>query len=194
MNQLILKIPATASLSSAQFYDLCRANPEWALERTAQGDLVIMPPTGGETGARNAKLLIHLGIWNEQSQLGVVFDSSTGFHLPNGADRAPDVAWVHRDRWAALTPEQREKFPPLAPDFVIELMSLSDRLPDAQTKMQEYIENGVQLAWLLNRKDQQVEVYRPSSPPDILTAPSQLSGESILPGFVLSLENFWAAP
>lgn len=123
MPQSILRMPATATFTSDQFYDLCRANPDWKLERNAQGDLVVMAPTGGETGSRNADLLIRLGIWNEQSKLGVVFDSSTGFHLPNGADRSPDVSWVQSDRWNALTPQQREKFPPLAPDFVIELMS-----------------------------------------------------------------------
>lgn len=150
-----------------------------------------MAPTGGETGSRNANLLIQLGIWNEQTQLGVVFDSSTGFHLPNGADRSPDVAWVQRDRWSALTPEQREKFPPLAPDFVIELMSPSDGLADAQAKMQEYLDNGVQLGWLFNRKAKQVEIYRPGQTKEVLQQPSQLNGDSILPNFVLKLDQFW---
>lgn len=124
-------MPTTVPVTSEQFYDLCQVNPAWKLERTAQGDLVIAAPTGGETGARNANLLIRLGVWNEQYQLGVVFDSSTGFHLPNGADRSPDIAWVKKQRWDALTPLQREKFPPLAPDFVMELMSPTDNLADA---------------------------------------------------------------
>jgi Uma2 family endonuclease len=191
MTQSILRMPATATLTSDQFYDLCRVNPDWKLERTAQGDLVVMAPTGGETGARNANLLIRLGIWNEQSQLGVVFDSSTGFHLPNGADRSPDVAWVKQDRWNALTPQQREKFPVLAPDFVIELMSPSDDLSEAQAKMQEYLDNGVQLGWLLNRKTKQVEIYQSGQPKEVLQQPNQLFGDPILPNFVLSLDSFW---
>ncbi len=191
MTQSILRMPATALFTSDQFYDLCRANPDWKLERTSQGDLVVMAPTGGETGARNANLLIRLGVWNEQSKLGVVFDSSTGFHLPNGADRSPDIAWVTRERWEALTPQQRETFPPLAPDFVMELMSPTDSLVDAQAKMEEYLENGVRLGWLLNRKAKQVEIYRSDTPTEILQRPNQLSGESVLPDFVLSLDGFW---
>ena len=186
-----LRMPATATLTAEQFYDLCRANPDWKLERTAQGDLVIMAPTGGETGACNASLSARVVIWNEQSQLGVVFDSSTGFQLPNGANRSPDVAWVKRNRWDALTPQQREKFPPLAPDFVIELMSPSDNLADVQAKMQEYRDNGVQLGWLLNRQAKQVEVYRPGQPPEVLQQPSQLRGDPLLPGFVLVVESLW---
>ncbi len=191
MPQSILRMPATAPLTSAQFYDLCRANPDWKLERTAQGDLVIMAPTGGETGSRNANLLIRLGIWNEQSKLGVVFDSSTGFHLPNGADRSPDVAWVKRDRWNALTLQQREKFPPLAPDFVMELMSPTDNRTEAQAKMQEYRENGVQLGWLFDRKAKQVEIYRPGCPQEVLPQPHQLLGDPTLPNFILKLDGFW---
>jgi Uma2 family endonuclease len=187
----ILKMPATAGFTADQFYDLCRANPEWKLERTAYGDLVVMAPTGGETGTRNANLLIRLGIWNEQSQLGIVFDSSTGFHLPNGADRSPDVAWVRRDRWDALTPQQREKFPPLAPDFVMELMSPSDNLAEAQAKMQEYRENGVQMGWLFNRTAKLVEIYRPEQPMDVLQQPAKISGSPVLPNFILSLDGFW---
>jgi Uma2 family endonuclease len=184
-------MPATATLTSDQFYDLCRANPDWKLERTVNGDLVVMAPTGGETGARNANLLIRLGVWNEQTQLGVVFDSSTGFHLPNGADRSPDVAWVRRERWDALTPQQRERFPPLAPDFVLELMSPSDSLAETQAKMREYMANGVQLGWLLNRGANLVEVYRLNQQPEVLQQPMQLSGDSVLPGFVLCLHDFW---
>ncbi|NJK28613.1 MAG: Uma2 family endonuclease [Coleofasciculaceae cyanobacterium SM2_3_26] len=150
-----------------------------------------MAPTGGETGARNANLLIQLGVWNQQTQLGIVFDSSTGFHLPNEADRSPDVAWVQRDRWNALTPEAREKFPPLAPDFVTELMSPSDNLMETQAKMQEYADNGVRLGWLLNRKTRQVEVYRLGQPKEILPQPDRLWGDPVLPGFTLDLGGFW---
>ncbi|MDJ0706509.1 MAG: Uma2 family endonuclease [Leptolyngbyaceae cyanobacterium MO_188.B28] len=191
MTQSILRMPVTATFTSDQFYDLCRVNPNWKLERTAQGDLVIMAPTGGETGARNANLLIRLGTWNEQSQLGVVFDSSTGFELPNGANRSPDVAWVKCDRWNALPTEQREKFRPLAPDFVIELMSPSDNLAEVQAKMQEYIDNGVQLGWLFNRSAKQVEIYRPGQPKETLQQPAYLSESNVLPGFILKLDGFW---
>ena len=191
MTQSILRMPASATLTSQQFYELCRANPDWKLERTATGDLVIMAPTGGETGKKNANLLIRLGIWNEQFQLGVVFDSSTGFHLPNGADLSPDVAWVKLERWEALTSNQREKFPPLAPDFVIELMSPTDKLKLAQKKMQEYLDNGVKLGWLFNRKAKQVEIYRLGKPKEVLEQPKELLGETVLPNFVLKLDSFW---
>jgi Uma2 family endonuclease len=187
----VIHMPTSAPLTSDQFYDLCRVNPDYRIERTAHGDLMFMAPTGGETGHRNVEVSADFVIWNRQAQLGFVFDSSTGFHLPNGADRSPDVAWVERDRWNRLTPAQREKFPPLAPDFVLELMSPSDSLGEAQSKMEEYMENGVLLGWLLNRKDQQVEIYRLGQPKEILQAPLSLSGEDILPGFELNLTNFW---
>lgn len=191
MTPSILRMPPTAPLTSDQFYDLCRANPDWKLERTAQGDLVVMAPTGGETGARNASLLIKLGMWNERVGRGVLFDSLTGFHLPHGANRSPDIAWVEQSRWDALTPQQREKFPPLAPDFAIEIMSPSDRLTDAQAKMQEYLENGVRLGWLFNRADAQVEVYQEGKAVVFLERPRALIGEPILPGFELELDKFW---
>ena len=187
----ILKLPPTVSMSTDQFYDLCRANEDWKLERTAQGDLIVMAPTGGETGVRNSNLNLQLGIWNEKSQLGLVFDSSTGFHLPDGSDRSPDVAWVAQERWDALTPQDREKFPPLAPDFVIELMSPSDNLNDARDKMKNYIDNGVRLGWLLNRDSQKVEIYKPTTKLEILNRPIELLGGSVLPGFALNLRNFW---
>lgn len=150
-----------------------------------------MPPTGGETGNRNSEINADFVIWNRQTQLGKVFDSSTCFKLPNGADRSPDVAWVAKERWEDLIPEQREKFPPLAPDFVLELMSPTDSLEAAQAKMREYIDNGVRLGWLIDRKQRQVEIYRPGYPPEILQTPAALSEESVLPGFVLNLEWFW---
>ena len=191
MTQSILKMPPTTAFTSDQFYDLCQANPDRKLERTREGDLVVMAPTGGETGARNANLLIQLGVWNEQSKLGIVFDSSTGFHLPNGADRSPDVAWVKCNRWNALTLQQREKFPPLAPDFVIELMSPTDNLTDVQSTMQEYLDNGVKLGWLLNRKTKQVEIYHLGQPKNVLQQPNQVFGDPILPDFRLRLDDFW---
>lgn len=193
MTAFVLALPPSTALTENQFYDLCRANPDIKIERTAQGELILMPPTGGETGQQNFEIAVDFGIWNRQTKLGVAFDSSTCFHLPNGADRSPDIAWVRQDRWNALPPETREKFPPLAPDFVLELMSPSDNLSTTQAKMQEYTANGVQLGWLIDRKAQQVEIYRPGHPVETLTAPPSLSGEEVLPGFVLNLERLWCS-
>jgi len=143
------------------------------------------------TGKRNSDLNLELGLWNRATQLGIVLDSSTGFHLPNGAYFSPDAAWVSLGQWESLTLEQQEKFLPLAPDFVIELRSKSDRLPQLQAKMQEYIDNGTRLAWLLNPQNRAVEIYRPGQPPELLSNPAQLSGEDVLPGFVLNLALIW---
>jgi Uma2 family endonuclease len=148
-------------LTDEQFYQLCVNNRDLRFERNANGDLLIMSPTGGETGNRNFELYIDLGIWNRQTGLGKAFDSSTGFKLPNGADRSPDAAWIPLTKWNSLTSEQQQKFLPLCPDFVIELLSPTDRLSKIQEKMQEYIDNGTGLGWLINRKDKQVEIYRP---------------------------------
>jgi Uma2 family endonuclease len=191
MNTYTLNLDTAIDLTDDQFYQLCRNNPDLKFERNAHGELIIMPPTGGETGRRNSNLITDVTLWNRKTQLGQVFDSSTCFKLPNGADRSPDVSWIRQDRWDALTPEQKEKFPPICPDFVIELMSPSDTLKTVQAKMQEYIDNGLQLGWLLNRKDRQVEIYRPEKPVEILRSPLSLSGELILPGFILDLESIW---
>jgi Uma2 family endonuclease len=178
-------------LNDEQFYQLCRANPEIKFERNAKGEILIMSPTGGETGNRNAEIIAEFAIWNRQSRLGVCFDSSTCFKLPNNADRSPDVAWIEQERWDSLTLEQKEKFPPLAPDFVLELMSPSDRLSEVQEKMQEYIDNGVKLGWLIDRKTFRVEIYRPGQAVEILERPTTISGENILPSFLLDLQIVW---
>jgi Uma2 family endonuclease len=149
-----------------------------------------MAPVGGESGEREASLIGRLFIWNEQTKLGHVFSSSTIFQLPNGGKRSPDAAWITHAHWNTLTPEQRRKFPPIAPDFVIELRSKSDDLEILQAKMREYLDGGVSLGWLINPQDQQVEIYRLGQPCDILPLPVDLSGESVLPGFVLSLPIF----
>ena len=150
-----------------------------------------MSPTGGEGGKKEADLIIDLGIWSRQTQLGIAFSSSTGFKLPNGAERSPDAAWVRQERWEALTPQQRRKFPPLAPDFVIELRSATDELRTLQAKMQEYIENGVRLGWLINPQQRQVEIYRLGQPKETQESPNSLSGEDVLPEFVLDLNRIF---
>ena len=160
MTAFVLNMPPIARLTDEQFYQLCQANRDLRLEMTAQGELIIMPPTGGETGKRNSDLTADLVIWNRNNKSGIVFDSSTGFILPNNAKRSPDAAWISIDKWNALTSEQKQKFLPLCPDFVIELRSPTDNLKTLQAKMQEYIENGTRLGWLINPQDKQVEIYR----------------------------------
>jgi Uma2 family endonuclease len=177
-------------LTDEQFYQLCQDNENWQLERTAQGELIIMPPVGGLSGKRESDLNADLVIWNRQTQLGQVFSSSTIFTLPSGAKRSPDVAWVKSDRWESLTLEEQEKFPPLCPDFVIELRSRTDSLNQLQEKMQEYLDSGLQLGWLINPQSQQVEIYRPNQSVEIVQLPTTLSGEKVLPGFILDISFF----
>lgn len=191
MTALILNNPEIIPITDEQFYQLCAANRELKLERTAKGDLIIMPPTGGETGKRNSDINFELNLWNRQTQLGIVFDSSTCFKLPHGGNRSPDAAWIPLGKWESLTPEQQEKFPPICSDFVIELRSPSDSLKPLQEKMQEYMDNGTRLGWLINRKNRQVEIYRQGREKEILENPTTLSGEDFLPGFVLDLSLIW---
>ena len=186
-----LKLEPAIALNDGQFFSLCQQNPDLKIERSPQGELIIMPPTGGETGRKNAELIADFIIWNRQTKLGVVFDSSTCFRLPNGGDRSPDVAWVKKDRWNALTLEQQTKFPPLCPDLALELLSPSDNLATTQAKMREYQASGLQLGWLLNPQDQQVEIYRPNQSIEILSKPKELSGEIILANFILNISWFW---
>ncbi|MBN3922917.1 Uma2 family endonuclease [Nostoc sp. NMS4] len=191
MTAIAINLNPIIQLTDNQFYQLCRENPEIKFERNARGELLIMPPTGGETGNRNIEIAADFVIWNRQTQLGICFDSSTCFKLPNGANRSPDVAWIRKERWDTLTPEEQEKFPPIAPDFVLELMSPSDTLKETQEKMQEYIDNGVKLGWLINSKLRQVEIYRLGQPVEILEHLKELLGEDILPGFTLNLAIIW---
>ncbi|MBW4629629.1 MAG: Uma2 family endonuclease [Brasilonema octagenarum HA4186-MV1] len=191
MTALTLNLNSIIKLTKEQFYQLCEENSDLKLERNAQGELIIMPPTGGETGKSNSTINAQIWLWNDQNQLGEVFDSSTGFTLPNGADRSPDVSWVEKSRWDALTKEQKEKFIPLCPDFVIEILSPNDSLKKTQSKMQEYMENGCRLGWLINRKKQEVEISRPKQDVEVLKLPQTLSGENVLPGFVLNLQKIW---
>lgn len=189
MNPVVLNLE-NVGLTDAQFERLCQVNRDVQLERTAKGELVIMPSVGGVTGNREADLIAEVAIWNRQTQLGKVFSSSTIFRLPNGGDRSPDVAWVKLERWSALTPEQQEAFPPISPDFVIELRSQTDPLPPLQAKMQEYLNSGLQLGWLIDPQQQQAEIYRPNTQPEIRQLPARLSGEEVLTGFLLDLPLF----
>ncbi|MFW6296248.1 MAG: Uma2 family endonuclease [Halothece sp.] len=179
---------ADLTLTDDQFYRLCTANRDLRLERSAEGNLIIMPPTGWETGSRNFRLIQRLGTWIDANGTGVGFDSSTGFKLPNGAIRSPDVAWVKRERLEAINSNPNQ-FLPLCPDFAIELRSANDNLITLQEKMQEYLANGLQLGWLINPQDKQVEVYRLEKAVEVLQSPVSLSGEGILPEFILSLDQ-----
>ncbi|HEY9655795.1 MAG TPA: Uma2 family endonuclease [Crinalium sp.] len=173
-----------------QFYQLCIHNPEMAIEQNAQGVLIVMPPVGGESGNQEMELGTDLALWNRQTKLGKVFSSSTVFQLPIGSKRSPDAAWVELSRWEALTLEQRRRFPPIAPDFVMEVRSSTDSLTTLREKMQEYMASGVRLGWLINSQDQQVEIYRPGQEAEVRSLPTQLSGESVLPGFILEVVPF----
>jgi Uma2 family endonuclease len=186
MESVVLNLESV-NLTDEQFYHLCQANETWKLEQNQKGELLIMPPVGGNSGKQEANLILKVGVWNEQTQLGEVFSSSTIFRLPNGGNRSPDVAWVKRERWEALSEEEQEKFPPLCPDFVIELRSRTDSLTSLQEKMREYLASGLRLGWLINLQQQQVEIYRPNCAVEIIDLPATLSGEDVLPGFVLNL-------
>ena len=189
MNAITLTIP---HLTSDGFVELCQANEELQLERAVTGEVIIMPPTFLWTGKQNFGIIAQLGAWIEKTGLGIGFDSSTGFTLPNGAVISPDASWVSNQRWEALTTsQQQEEFSPLCPDFVIELRSSSDTLKKLREKMQEYLDNGVRLGWLIDSKTQQVEIYRIGQNVEILKTPNNVSGEDMLPGFVLNLNKVW---
>jgi len=180
---------STLKLTDEQFYQLCIANPEQPLELTATGVLIVMSPVGGESGNKELELGTDLSIWNRTTELGKVFSSSTIFKLPLGSQRSPDAAWVELSRWNALSDEDRQKFPPLAPDFIIELRSRTDKLPELQVKMLEYRDNGVRLGLLINPQDRQVEIYRLGVEVEVLQSPVSVSCEDVLPGFILNLDR-----
>lgn len=195
LKPLSLKLPHELALrvTPEQFVALAAANRDLCLERSARGELIVNPPTGGNTGYRNLSISTQLGNWFEANDtLGKAFDSSTGFELPNGANRSPDASWVSQARWEALTPEQQDSFIPLCPDFVVELRSKTDTLKDLRSKMKEYMQNGAKLGWLIDPKNKRVEIYRRDQEVEVLENPSSLSGEMVLPGFSLSLKRVWA--
>ncbi|MEC4893931.1 MAG: Uma2 family endonuclease [Oscillatoria sp. PMC 1051.18] len=191
MTAITVNFDSIVEITAEQLYQLSQKNPDLQFERNQKGELLVMSPTGGETGKCNFNIALKLGIWNEQTQLGVCFDSSTGFQLPNNATRSPDVAWIPIAKWNNLTLEQQEKFLPLCPDFAIELRSPGDSLKSLQGKMQEYLDNGMRLGWLINRQDRQVEIYRPGQVKQVLDNPISVSGENVLPGFILELKIVW---
>lgn len=186
-----LKMLPAVPMTQEQFFNLCRQNRELRLERTAEGELVIMPPASGGSGARNATIMGQLYIWHNRYGAGVIFDSSTGFVLPNGAIRSPDASWVSQEQMALISDEQMDKFLPLCPDFVIESLSPTDSIRLTLEKMEEYIANGTKLGWFINPRDKEVRVYRPGQPVQILESPTSLSGDPELPGLVLNLEAVW---
>ncbi|MFP4009664.1 MAG: Uma2 family endonuclease [Spirulinaceae cyanobacterium] len=192
-NCIAVNVPPSVSLKldRAHFIKLAQANRDLRLERTATGELIIMPPTGSDTGHRNLDIEGQLWLWNRQTQLGIAFNSSTGFHLPNGSDRSPDAAWIQQERWDRLSEAEKQGFAPICPDFVVELRSPTDNLTLLQAKMREYRENGAGLGWLINRRDRTVEIYRQNREVEVLNSPNTLSGEMVLPGFILDLTRVW---
>lgn len=177
--------------TSDEFFDLCQANPTLQMERTAAGEVIVMSPAGSKTSARNAGITGQLWQWNEDTELGITFDSSGCFHLPNGADRSPDAAWILAERWNALTPRQQQKFAPICPDFVVELRSSSDSMADLRDKLQEFIDNGARLGWLIDPETHTVEIYEPGEEVEILYNPDRVAGDPVLPGFLLNMKRVW---
>lgn len=178
-------------MNDDEFFHFCQLNRDLRIERTSEGDIIVMAPTGGKGGRQNAKLIAKISNWAEQDGTGQVFDSSTEFILPNRAGRAPDVSWVRNERWEALTEKEQEQFPPLCPDFVVELRSKTDRVKTLTAKMEEYVANGAKLGWLIDPHERKVHVYRTGSAPEILDDPETVSGEPLLKDFVLDVRALW---
>jgi len=188
---LVLRMRPAVELTEDQFFELCQINHELRIERTAEGDLLLMTPAGGGTGAREADITAQLVVWAKRDGTGTAFSPSAGFTLPNGAVRAPDASWMPRSRLDEISAEAWEKFIPACPDFVLELRSPSDRLADLQAKMREYLANGARLGWLLDPLPRHVYIYRPDAPVERLEAPETLAGDPVLPGFILELREIW---
>jgi Uma2 family endonuclease len=189
---IVVLIPPSMQMTDEQFFEFCQVNRDLRIERNKLGEVSIMPPTASETGNRNFNIALQVGIWAEPDGTGICFDSSTGFKLSTGADRSPDVSWIKLERWNTLSREQQQRFAPICPDFVIELRSASDNLQPLKDKMEEYMrEPGIQLGWLIDRKNQRVYIYRPGQPEQCLENPASISGESVLPRFVLNMNKVW---
>jgi Uma2 family endonuclease len=188
---MTVNFPLIAQMTTEQFYEFCLANRDLRIERTATGEVIVMPPAFSDTGNQNIKIAQQVANWAEKEGTGETFDSSAGFTLPNGAIRSPDASWIRSERWNALTDEQKASFAPICPDFVLELRSASDRLTTLQDKMQEYIDNGALLGLLIDRKERTVHLYRPQRTPQILENPAEIQCDPELPGFILKMSNIW---
>lgn len=188
---LPMRVRLVEPLGDEALFDFCRLNPDLRIERTSDGELWIMPPTGGETGRMNFALVVQLGVWAERNGTGIGFDSSTGFVLPNGAERSPDAAWVTNERWSALSAAERTRFPRLCPDFVAELRSPTDEIGDAHEKMREYVANGLRLGWLLDPGPRTVWAYHADGAVERHDQAVSVTGDPVLPGFVLDLRKIW---
>lgn len=188
---LTIHLPWITPMTVEEFYEFCVANRDLRIERTANGEVIVMPPAFSDTGNRNFNIAVQLGVWADHNATGIGFDSSAGFTLPNGATRSPDASWIKLDRWNGLTEKQKASFSPICPDFVIELRSSSDTLVSLQDKMQEYIVNGILLGWLIDRKNRKVYIYRPNREIEILDNPETVNGDPELSGFVLKMTKIW---
>ena len=190
-----VSVPKGFKVTPEQFEQLVDAEQLARMELTKDGELIVMSPTGGEAGRKNRRLTQQIGVWTDKDGTGEAFDSSTVFILPNGARKSPDVSWIKLTRWNSLSLEEKRGFPPIAPDFVIELVSPSDiknqRYEDLQAKMAEYLDNGVNLGWLIEPSAKTVEIYRQGKQVEFLNNPQTLSGENILPGFILDLSEIF---
>ena len=187
----VLQISPAIEMTDEQFFALCQLNRDYRIERNSKGELVIMSPTGSETGNRNAKLIQQLSNWSDSNGTGIEFDSSTGFKLPNGAERSPDAAWMSLEKWRSIPLEKRRQFAPVCPDFVVEIRSSSDRLQFLQYKLQEYIDSGTKLGLLIDRKHRRAYIYRPQQEVECLDNPKVIGCEPTLPGFQLNMEPIW---
>ncbi|MBD1930569.1 Uma2 family endonuclease [Funiculus sociatus] len=189
---LVVRIPPSMQMTDDDFFEFCQVNRDLRIERNKFGELVIMPPTGSETGNREGNIFGQLWVWSEQDGTGITFSPSAGFKLSTGAERSPDASWIRLERWNTLSAEQKQRFAPICPDFVVELRSHSDNLKPLQEKMLEYMqEPGFQLGWLIDRKNRQVYIYRPGEEVECLDNPTTVSGDRVLPGFVLNMSKIW---
>ena len=190
-NSIVLQLSPVISLDEDKLFDFCQQNSHLRIERISTGQILLMSPAGSETGNRNAKLMQQLANWTDKNGTGIEFDSSAGFILPNGAIRSPDASWIELTKWNSLSDQQKAKFAPICPDFVVELRSPSDDLKTLQDKMQEYIDNGAVLGWLIDREARQVYIYRPNCDVECLTNPQKVKANSVVKGFSLDLAKIW---
>ncbi len=191
ISRFVLQFNPFLKMTDEQFFEFCQVNRDVRIERNAEGEIIIMPPTGWETGSKNAEIIIQLGVWAKEDGRGKSADSSAGYKMPNGAVMSPDASWILKERLEKISQNKRRKFLPLAPDFVIELRSESDSLSKLKAKMEEYIENGVSLGWLIDAGERKIYVYRPNAKVETMENPTEISGEPLLQYFTLNLKEIW---